>query len=72
MGFFQDGVPAAVWGDVFLAAGLVAMGFELWTLATKGVGADFLGQARDAAFFISAVLLLSLGASMKRQQKKDY
>ncbi len=70
MGFFEEGVPTPVWGDVFLASGLAAVGFELWRLWSFGISADLLSQARDAIFFIIAVILFSLGASLKRPRKE--
>ncbi len=70
MGYFENGVPRAVWGDIFLAAGLVVIGVELWKIFNSGVGAVFLDQVRDVVFFVVALVLFSLGSSMKSAPKQ--
>ncbi len=66
MGMFENGVPRPVWGDVFLAGGFVVAGFELWKIANTGIGGVFLDQVRDGVFFLAAIMLFSIGSSLKK------
>jgi hypothetical protein len=62
---FEEGLPKALWGDFLIAAGIVVIAFELYKLATIGIGSNASAQIQDGIFFVVALILLSAGASMK-------
>jgi hypothetical protein len=62
---FEEGLPRALWGDIIIAFGVVALAYELYKLATFGIGANTLAQIQDGIFFIMGIILISAGGGMK-------
>jgi len=61
---FQEGLPRALWGDIIIAFGIATLAYELYKLATQGIGATTLTQVQDGIFFIMGIVLISSGGSM--------
>ena len=66
---FEGGLPQAIWGDVFLAAGLVAIGYELYKVATGGLVLEAPNYYVDVGFVLIGFVLMSMGSSMKQPQR---
>ena len=62
---FEEGLPRALWGDLIIAFGIVTLAYELYKLATVGIGATTMTQVQDGIFFIMGIILISAGSSLK-------
>ncbi len=58
-------MPRALWGDLLIAFGIITLAAELYKLWTQGIGATTLAQIQDGIFFITAIILISAGSSLK-------
>jgi len=63
---FEGGLPEPIWGDIFLAAGLAAIGYELYKVATSGLVLEAPKYYVDIAFVVVGFILVSTGLSMKQ------
>jgi len=60
-----EGLPRPLWGDILIAFGIITLAYELYKLATQGIGVATLGQIQDGIFFIMGIILISTGSSLK-------